>query len=134
VDPCEARWPSKERTHPSGVERSGDVNSTLIPGAASGDDYTTSFKETEVYDDFVVQALLNQIDGQWSDHGLSGRDRHRRSCAGVPSIFGMNFQAVSVAQKNARTPNEHARAVAEQPAAWMAWTYEATLAGLSSQA
>jgi transposase len=28
----------------------------------------------------------------------------------------------------------HARAVAEQPAAWMPWTYEATLAGLSSQA
>ena len=28
----------------------------------------------------------------------------------------------------------HARAVAEQPAAWMPWTYEATLAGLATRA
>ena len=47
-------------------------------------------QKTEAYDDLKVEALLNQIDGK--DH--TGIKR-----VGVPAIFGMNFQAVSVAQK-----------------------------------
>ena len=47
-------------------------------------------QRTEAYDDLKVQALLNQIDGK--DH--TGATR-----VGVPAIFGMSFQAVSVAQK-----------------------------------
>ena len=47
-------------------------------------------QRTEAYDDLKVQALLNQIDGK--DH--TGAKR-----VGVPAIFGMSFQAVSVAQK-----------------------------------
>ena len=47
-------------------------------------------QKTEAYDDLKVQAVLNQIDGQ--DHTGT---KH----VGVPAIFGMNFQAVSVAQK-----------------------------------
>jgi len=47
-------------------------------------------QKTEAYDDSKVQALLNEIDGK--DH--TGTKR-----VGVPAIFGMNFQAVSVAQK-----------------------------------
>lgn len=81
------------------------VATNLVPAAPSGDDYTTAPSETEVYDDFKVQALLNQIDGQWSDHGLAGATDTSGRAPGVPAIFGMNFQAVSVAQKNARTPN-----------------------------
>jgi type I phosphodiesterase/nucleotide pyrophosphatase len=42
------------------------------------------------YDDGKVAALLNEIDGK--DHGGT-------KTVGVPALFGMNFQAVSVAQK-----------------------------------
>ncbi|PYT67360.1 MAG: hypothetical protein DMG39_24150 [Acidobacteria bacterium] len=47
-------------------------------------------KNIESYDDLKVAAMLNEIDGK--DHGGS---RH----VGVPALFGMNFQAISVAQK-----------------------------------
>lgn len=51
---------------------------------------TKSVPKTEAYDDLKVQAVLNEIDGK--DHTGARQ-------AGVPAIFGMNFQAVSVAQK-----------------------------------
>lgn len=47
---------------------------------------------TEAYDDLKVAAIVNEIDG-WN------HDRTER--VGVPNLFGMNFQAVSVAQKTA---------------------------------
>jgi hypothetical protein len=82
-----------------------EINSaaTNLPGtgAGAGDDFTTRVGFTEVYDDFKVQAIVNQIDGRWSDDGLAGAtDAIGRP--GVPAIFGMNFQAVSVAQKDAK--------------------------------
>jgi hypothetical protein len=45
---------------------------------------------TEKYDDFKVQALINEIDGK-NPLGTAN--------APVPNLFGMNFQAVSVAEK-----------------------------------
>ena len=45
---------------------------------------------TKQYDGYKVQAVINEIDGY--DH--SGRHK-----VGVPAILGMNFQAVSVAEK-----------------------------------
>jgi arylsulfatase A-like enzyme len=42
------------------------------------------------YDSYKVQAIINEIDG-W-DHSHSTK-------AGVPAIFGMNFQTVSTAEK-----------------------------------
>jgi len=45
---------------------------------------------TKQYDGYKVQAIINEIDGY--DH--SGRHK-----VGVPAILGMNFQAVSVAEK-----------------------------------
>lgn len=83
-----------------------EINSAaqnLIPSAPAGDDYTTYYAETEVYDDYKVQAILNQIDGKWSDDGLPGAADTAGRAPGMPAIFGMNFQAVSVAQKNARS-------------------------------
>lgn len=82
-----------------------EINSaaTNLPGtgAGAGDDFTTQVAFTEVYDDFKVRAIVNQIEGKWSDAGLAGAtDATGRP--GVPAIFGMNFQAVSVAQKDAR--------------------------------
>jgi len=46
---------------------------------------------TEAYDQIKVDAVLNQIDGKTSGGAAA---------AGVPSIFGMNFQTVSVAEKD----------------------------------
>ncbi|HEV8543898.1 MAG TPA: alkaline phosphatase family protein [Verrucomicrobiae bacterium] len=51
---------------------------------------TKSLALTEAYDDGKVQAILNEIDGY---------DHTRSNHVGVPAIFGMNFQAVSVAQR-----------------------------------
>jgi hypothetical protein len=52
---------------------------------------TSSVQGTENYDDTKVAAILHEIAG--FDHTGSGKR------VGTPSIFGMNFQAVSVAQK-----------------------------------
>ena len=49
-----------------------------------------SIPKTEVYDDTKVEAILNQIDG---------KDHTGTRSVGVPEIFGMNFQAISMAQK-----------------------------------
>jgi hypothetical protein len=53
-------------------------------------DITYCTKTTEAYDDSKVQSIINQIDGKRSDG--SGQQV-------VPTVFGMNFQAVSVGQK-----------------------------------
>lgn len=52
---------------------------------------TASLQGTENYDDTKVAAILNEIAG--FDHTGKGRR------VGTPAVFGMNFQAVSVAQK-----------------------------------
>jgi arylsulfatase A-like enzyme len=63
------------------------------PDAPTGDDYTTSYYGVQEYDSTKVQAVLNWIDGYNSTKTAS---------PGVPAIFGMNFQAVSVGQKLAK--------------------------------
>ena len=49
-----------------------------------------SVADTEAYDTLKVKAILNEIDG---------KDHSGAKTVGTPAIFGMNFQAVSVAQK-----------------------------------
>jgi hypothetical protein len=73
-----------------------EINSqdTLDPGAKTGDDYTTSYTGVRTYDTLKVNAVLNWIDGYNST---------RTSQASVPTVFGMNFQAVSVGQKLAKS-------------------------------
>ncbi len=66
-----------------------EINSQL-PGAPAGDDYTTSYSGVQTYDSVKVQAVINWIDGLNSTASAH---------PGVPAIFGMNFQAVSVGQK-----------------------------------
>lgn len=61
--------------------------------AITGADYTTGFHSIERNDAIKVQAVLNEI------HGL---DSTGSAHVGVPAIFGMNFQAVSVGQKLAK--------------------------------
>ena len=60
---------------------------TLVP---NGDDWTTDFDAIKCYDQLKVNGVLNQI---------HGRTHLGTSNAPVPTIFGMNFQAVSVGQK-----------------------------------
>lgn len=86
-----------------------EINADLIPGSLvdtrgrtiafphpnpSGDPngwfITDSVGNTEAYDQIKVDAILNQVDGR-----TSAGTGH----PGMPAIFGMNFQAVSVAQK-----------------------------------
>jgi len=59
----------------------------LAPG--SGSQYTDSFMNVQCYDTIHVQAVLNQINGK----------THDGKPAKVPTVFGTNFQAVSVGQK-----------------------------------
>ena len=59
----------------------------LVP---NGDDWTTDFDAIKCYDQLKVNGVLNQI---------HGRTHLGTSNAPVPTIFGMNFQAVSVGQK-----------------------------------
>src|SRR5437899_544276 len=51
---------------------------------------TKSLDLTKSFDDMKVQGILNQI---------NGLDHTGTTSNGVPAIFGMNFQAVSVAQR-----------------------------------
>lgn len=52
--------------------------------------WTDSFANIQCYDSLKVRAILNEIEGRSHD-GTPGKP--------VPTIFGMNFQAVSVGQK-----------------------------------
>ncbi|WP_298921460.1 alkaline phosphatase family protein [uncultured Nostoc sp.] len=53
---------------------------------------TKDTKLTEAYDDLKVNAILNQI---------AGNNSLGTTKPGTPNLFGMNFQALSVAQKDA---------------------------------
>ncbi len=66
-----------------------EINSIAL-GFPVGDDWTKDNLATQEYDNFKVDAVLNEIDGY--DHGRTAK-------VGVPAIFGMNFQTISTAQK-----------------------------------
>jgi hypothetical protein len=73
--------------------------SCLYADCRSGDSTVT---DTMQYDNFKVNAIINEIDGK--DHAGAGHP-------GVPAIFGMNFQSVSVGQKaptGGYVPDAHA--------------------------
>ena len=52
--------------------------------------YTNSFQNIQCYDTLKVNAILNEINGKTHDGNHTAQ---------TPTIFGMNFQAVSVGQK-----------------------------------
>jgi arylsulfatase A-like enzyme len=58
-------------------------------------DTTKNVLLTEKYDDLKVQAILKEI------QGLPSHTFFNSNLSQIPAIFGMNFQAVSVAQKDA---------------------------------
>ena len=60
------------------------------PDTTPDDGWTTDLQNIQCYDSLHVQAVLNQIDGYNHD---------RSQQVGVPTLFGTNFQAVSVGEK-----------------------------------
>lgn len=66
------------------------VNDLYTPEITANGDASKSVAATEKNDDLKVNAILNEIDG---------RNSIGTKNTSVPSLFGMNFQAVSVAQK-----------------------------------
>jgi hypothetical protein len=65
-----------------------------LSDTVTGQDTTFGFHSVARNDLRKVHAVLNQIDGY-----LSTDDAHSGQQVGVPTVFGMNFQAVSVGQK-----------------------------------
>jgi Type I phosphodiesterase / nucleotide pyrophosphatase len=61
-----------------------------LPDTTSTTDWTTSFANIQCYDKLHVQAIINQINGKNHDGSQTTQ---------VPTLFGANFQAVSVGQK-----------------------------------
>ncbi|KWZ49011.1 nucleotide pyrophosphatase [Burkholderia savannae] len=57
---------------------------------ATNSNYTDIYTHTEKFDNYHVQAIVNQIDGKNSTG---------TAAAPVPTVFGTNFQTLSVAQK-----------------------------------
>jgi len=86
----------------SDIKNGGTVNGVDLAGTlakcdgtnslpvAKVSDFTTCLPAVMAYDDTKVQAIINQIDGKLSDGSAT---------APVPTIFGMNFQSVSVGEK-----------------------------------
>jgi hypothetical protein len=75
-----------------------EINSSANPSAPtdpSQDDWTKNNLETQQYDGYKVNAVINWIDGHYHDG---------QGHLGTPGIFGMNFQSVSTAQKLPTSP------------------------------
>jgi hypothetical protein len=68
----------------------GSDCSMVLDSAADLTSWTNSFQNVKCYDTLKVHAILNEIDGK--DHMGGNKTK-------TPTIFGMNFQAVSVGQK-----------------------------------
>jgi hypothetical protein len=74
-----------------GVVTATGVNCEAIPDpTADLTAWTNSFANIQCYDALKVEAIVNEI------HGRNHANTHD---APVPTVFGMNFQAVSVGQK-----------------------------------
>jgi Type I phosphodiesterase / nucleotide pyrophosphatase len=73
-----------------GVTTPSGISCSTVPDPTSDiTAWTNSFQNIQCYDTLKVNAILNEIDGKTHD-GASAK---------TPTIFGMNFQAVSVGQK-----------------------------------
>src|SRR5215831_5948964 len=71
-----------------------EINS-IVPGQAF--DYTNSIATAQMFDNFHVQILLNQIEGKDSTNIVD--PNKAPNLIPVPTVFGTNFQTLSVAQK-----------------------------------
>jgi len=83
-------WSDKHPAYDLVNGPSGQGVADLYTPEIAANGTTNSISATEAYDDLKVTALLNQIAGKTSTG---------TRLVGVPALFGMNFQAVSVGQK-----------------------------------
>ncbi len=84
-------WSPEINSIPVPIPSVQGCNPLPDPGAAtSSNAWTDSFQNIRCYDQYKVQAVLNWIDGKTHDGSAT---------APVPTLFGMNFQAVSVGEK-----------------------------------
>ncbi len=72
-----------------GYKTPAGVDCSTVPDPSQTGSWTDSFANIQCYDTIKADAILKQIEGK--DH--NGRPSR------VPTLFGMNFQAVSVGQK-----------------------------------
>jgi hypothetical protein len=72
------------------VKAAGLKSTAPDPTPLAGADFTKTIPAVEYYDGIKVEAVLNEI---------AGHDHTGTKKVGVPAIFGMNFQSVSVGQK-----------------------------------
>jgi hypothetical protein len=80
-----------------GVKTPAGISCSTVPDPSSDvSAWTNSFQNIQCYDQLKVNAILNEIDG---------KDHLGTKKTVVPTIFGMNFQAVSVAQKLIESSN-----------------------------
>lgn len=79
---------------PTLVDTRGNTVTFPLNGNNNGAVITDSVADTDSYDQIKVDGVLNQIDGKMSTGGATAPMANT-----VPSIFGMNFQSVSVGQK-----------------------------------
>ena len=68
----------------------GENCATVLDPGSDTSSWTNSFQNIRCYDEIKVRAIL---------HEINGKDHLGQRKTKVPTIFGMNFQAVSVAQK-----------------------------------
>ena len=85
-------WSDKHPAYDIVNGPSGRGVDDLFTPEINGGPFTANATNAETYDAIKVAAVLNEIEGK--THDGTGKP-------GVPAIFGMNFQAVSVAQKTA---------------------------------
>ncbi len=77
-------------TTPPAPNHPGGVSCATVRDPLQTESWTDSFTNIQCYDTLKINAVLNWIRGK-THLGLNS--------AGVPNLFGMNFQAVSVGQK-----------------------------------
>jgi hypothetical protein len=74
-----------------GVKTPTGISCSSVPDPSSDiTAWTNSFQNIQCYDQLKVNAILNEIDG---------KNHLGNKTTKVPTVFGMNFQAVSVGQK-----------------------------------
>src|SRR5580658_9432380 len=73
-----------------GVTTPSGISCSTVPDPSQTGSWTDSFQNIECYDTLKVNAILNEI---------AGKTHLGTASAPVPTVFGMNFQAVSVGQK-----------------------------------
>ena len=84
-------WAPEINSIPVAIPSIAQCNPLPDPAkATASNSWTDSVLNIQCYDGYKVNGVINQIDGFTHDHSRA---------SATPAIFGMNFQALSVAQK-----------------------------------